>query len=117
MADRQVSSVVRRQTFTILAASDLGDDVSAIEVEADVRKLPGGRNSYMPSSTVAATYGVEDFAGDATYGPGWYLTLTTAQTESLSPGTYVSDVRVTDVSGDITYSAQWLLEVLEAITQ
>lgn len=117
MSDRTVFTVVQGERHKVLLYSPLSSSYTATCV-ADLRKLPAGRTSYNPADTVADSYTVTTFAGDATYGPGFYFTLTGAETELLDPGVYVAEPLIT-YTAPSTWEDKplsWLVEIQESIT-
>lgn len=116
MSERAVYTIRRGADYSFVLASALTEDTSGYTCAAKIKRLPGGRNSYTPSSTIAATYTVTEFAGDDDRGPGWYLTLTDTQTLALTPGTYMADALIENGATDYI-TASWVLEVVETVTQ
>lgn len=116
MSERQVYTIRRGADYEFVIASEVGDDITGYTCEAKIKRLPGGINSYAPSSAVAETYTVTDFPGDADRGPGWYLSLTDTQTLDLDPGVYMADALIENAS-DQYITAPWVLQVVETVTQ
>ena len=111
MSERQIFSIHPGQTHSLLLSSPLGSSFTAT-AEVTVHRLPGGRNSYSYTTAPAASYTVTEFAGDATRGPGWYVTLFPADTETLATGTWLA-VPVVTYSSPSAYvdpPERWVLE-------
>lgn len=108
MADRPVASYTVGVERTELIASALADDTTGHECSVTYRRLPGGRNSYSPLSTVEYEPVVSAFAGDATRGDGFYITTETDAT--VKPGIYQADAYVTQGASSIAH-IEWLVEV------
>lgn len=120
MSERAVYQIRRGADYSFLIASEDGDDITGYTISAKVKKLPGGRNSYNPSSTIEATYTSASYGGgtlsDGTVvGPGWYLNLSDTQTLALSPGVYMSDALIVNGSADYI-TLPWLLEVVDTVS-
>lgn len=115
MSERAVYTIRRGADYTFVLASEVGDDITGYTISAKVKKLLGGRNAYTPSSTVEATFTTSSFAGDATRGPGWYLTLSDTQTLALATGAYLADAKL--VTGTTEYiTAPWVLDVQDTVS-
>lgn len=114
MSERSLFTVRRGETHTIILASPLSSSYTAT-ISVPIYRLPGGRNSYSPASSVAETYNSSTFAGDASYGPGWYLTLSDIETAALDKGVYVAipAISYTAPSTEVDKPLQWLLEVID----
>lgn len=107
--------VRRGGTYRFVLASPLGTSLTAT-CQGDLRELDAGENEIDGSPTVAASFTVTDFAGDAERGPGFYLTLTSAATLSLEKGKrYLADAIVT-ISAEDYVQRSWIIEVLEPAT-
>lgn len=103
----------------ILASAD-GEDTTGYTTTAKAKRLPGGINSYTPSSAVAVTFTVSTFAGGTlengdVVGPGWYLSLTDTQTDLLEPGYYLADALTVSGSSD-RHTDSFVLWVQETVT-
>lgn len=120
MSERTVYPALRGDDLQIILASAVGEDTTSYTCTAKAKRLPGGLNSYIPSTTVAATFTVSTYAGgtleDGTVvGPGWYLALTDAQTALLEPGFYLVDALV--VSGSTErHTLPCVLQVQQTVT-
>ena len=108
MADRPVASYTVGVERTELIASALGDDTTSHECRVTYRRLPGGRNSYMPLPDIAYEPVMSAFAGDVTRGEGFYVTTESAAT--LKPGIYQADAYVTQGPASIAHF-EWIVEV------
>lgn len=108
MADRPVATYTIGVERTELIASALVDDITGHVCSVTYRRLPGGRNSYSPLSTVEYEPPVATFAGDATRGGGFYVTTETDAT--LKAGIYQADAYVTHGASSIAH-IEWLVEV------
>lgn len=120
MSERAVYQIRRGMDYSFLIVSETGDNITGYTISAKVKKLPGGRNSYSPSSTIEATYTSAAYAGGtlsdgSVVGPGWYLNLTDAQTLALAPGTYLSDALIVNGSADYI-TLPWVLEVIDTVS-
>ncbi len=115
MSERAVYTIRRGADYSFVLASEVGDDITGYTCSADIRRLPGGLNSYTPSDTVAESFNVSSFAGDATRGPGWYLSLTDTDTLGLEAGTYMADALL-EVGSAQYITASWVLQVVDTVT-
>lgn len=120
MSDKQVYPVKRGDDTQLMLVSASGESTSGYTCTAKARRLVGGINSAMPSSTVAATFTVTDYAGGTldngdVVGPGWYLSLTDTQTDLLEPGYYLVDALVVSGSAD-RHTDSIILWVQETVT-
>lgn len=105
----------RRGTAQFVLASPLSTSLSAT-CRGDLRKLEPGRTEVDPDEPVAVSFTVTDFAGDAERGPGFYLTLSDSDTDSLEAGArYLADAIYT-ISGNDYVAGSWIIEVLEPAT-
>lgn len=108
MADRPVVVFRIGIERTEIIATALGESTTGLDCAVIYRRLPGGRNSYSPLSATAYSPVITAFAGDATRGPGFYVT--TESDAVLSPGIYQANWYITDggtpIAGD-----DWLVEV------
>lgn len=113
MSQRTVYEVQQGETHRVRITSPLGSTFTAT-CTATLHALPGGRTSSVPNSTVAATYTVSDYAGDATYGPGFNFVLSAATTAGLSPGTYIASPLISYTSPEVFVDAPlaWIVTVL-----
>lgn len=111
MADRQVFPVRAGSTHQLTLASPLASTFTATCTGA-VYALPGGRNSNSYETASSATYTVTNFAGNATYGPGWYLTMADTVTDDLAPGVYLAIAEITYTAPSAWVDAvEWIIEV------
>lgn len=110
MSDRSLWQVPIGTSVSFVIGSALTDDITGYSCAAKVRRLPGGRNSYTPSSTIAATPVVTTFAGDAERGDGWTVALDDEVTAALKAGIYQVDADLT-FAGNVVERIEWLLEV------
>lgn len=116
MSERTVYTIRRGADYSFVLASEVGDDTTGYTCSADIKRLPGGINSYTPASTVEDSFAVTSFAGDSDRGPGWTLSLTDTQTLALSPGTYMADALLT-YSDSQYITRSWVLQVVDTVTQ
>lgn len=114
MSERALFTVRRGETHTLTLASPLSSSYTAT-INVPIHRLPGGRNSYSPAASASETYSQSTFAGDVSYGPGWYLTLSNAETAALDRGVYVAIpvISYTAPSTEVDKPLQWLLEVID----
>jgi hypothetical protein len=114
MSDRPIYQIARGAEYSSVLASQLGESVSDLSVTAPLHRLPGGRNSSTPESTASTSFAIEPFAGDDDLGPGWYLSLTAAQTEALERGIYQFWPQIIDGSNAVVnHDKTFLIEVFD----
>ena len=116
MSERTVFTVKQGADHQVTLASALGDTFTATVV-AELRRIPS-LNSENPGTAVAATYADSTFAGDASYGPGWYLSLADTVTDDLTPGYYLVDARITYTSPSswVQLVDPWVINIVEPAT-
>lgn len=108
MADRLTLAVTVGVEASCVIASELGESTAGLTCTAALRRLPGGRNSYLPLPATAYTATVTAFAGDATRGPGF--TVTIADDAALSPGVYQANAYIVQ-AGNTIETLEWIVEV------
>lgn len=115
MSKPRTYTIRRRGTYSFVLATPLDTSLSAT-CRGDLRRLDDGEYEVDPDTSVAASFTVSDFAGDAERGPGFYLTLDETDTAALVAGArYLADAIVT-ISGNDYVQASWIIEVLEPAT-
>ena len=105
-------SYTRGETIVIIGDVALGDNTVPAVVRASIKPVALGNVS--PGDTVEGLpFAV---AYDDTQGNGRYtLTLTAAQTASLSTGNYIADI-VIEQDGITDITAPFLIELMERVT-
>lgn len=116
MSDRGIYPVRQGADHQLTLASKLGDTFTAT-CTAAIHRLPGGRTSNTPDPDVTTTYTVTTFAGNATYGPGFYLTLQDTVTSGLEPGVYWAQATIIYTAPSVwtQKTDPWLLEIQDAV--